>query len=181
MGEKVQCRHPRCSMNQPTFKDFCAKASRGAWCHIFPEGRIWQASLPVPPHAGARCAPASASVTRLRPDYPPFWSRHIADGPAQLRWRVRNQADAAAAAAAAAAAMAATVASRQPWKLRSEGRVLGPLRPGAVHRSNEACGSGGGAFVRRRGRTVLHSCRPVPPYPLPWPASLVSWPARGGA
>lgn len=30
------------SINQPSFRDFCFKARGGGWCHIFPEGRIWQ-------------------------------------------------------------------------------------------------------------------------------------------
>lgn len=30
------------SMDQPTFRAFCSKARAGGWCHIFPEGRIWQ-------------------------------------------------------------------------------------------------------------------------------------------
>lgn len=30
------------SINQPSFKKFCDKARDGGWCHIFPEGRIWQ-------------------------------------------------------------------------------------------------------------------------------------------
>jgi len=30
------------SMDQPSFQEFCTKARKGGWCHIFPEGRIWQ-------------------------------------------------------------------------------------------------------------------------------------------
>jgi len=30
------------SINQPSFKEFCDKARDGGWCHIFPEGRLWQ-------------------------------------------------------------------------------------------------------------------------------------------
>lgn len=30
------------SVNQPYFWRFCNKARDGGWCHIFPEGRIWQ-------------------------------------------------------------------------------------------------------------------------------------------
>jgi len=30
------------SMDQPSFREFCDKAERGGWCHIFPEGRLWQ-------------------------------------------------------------------------------------------------------------------------------------------
>ena len=30
------------SIDQPTFREFCSKARDGGWCHIFPEGRIWQ-------------------------------------------------------------------------------------------------------------------------------------------